>query len=97
MKKNMISLSVVLNLILILKCVDSQSNESSTRTNLRDSIQNYDNLTRIEEILELFSVNIIGKQWKELYPKIQDERCANDMTKYLNGLSTKQIWAIKSK
>jgi hypothetical protein len=97
MKKNLISLSVVFNLIL-LNCAASQSNESFTRTNFEsDVVENYDNLTRIEEILELFSVSIIGKQWKEIHGKIHNQRCAHDMTKYLEGLAKKKIWAIKSK
>lgn len=98
MKKNFISLIVVLNFILILKCVDSQSNDSSTRTSVEsDLVQNYENLTRIEEILELFSINIIGKQWKELHKKIRNEKCAHDLNAYLNGLAKKKIWALKSK
>jgi hypothetical protein len=106
MKKNLILTIVVLKLILIVNCVQSQSNvdglkyESSTRTNYLKNdlvVRNYNNLTRIEDILELFSVGVIGSQWKEIHDKIRNEICAKDMMEYLSGLEEKKIWAIKSK
>lgn len=106
MKKNLTLTIVVLKLILVVNSVQSQSNvdelkyESSTRTNYLKNdlvVRNYGNLTRIEDILELFSVGVIGSQWKEIHDKIRNEKCASDMEEYLNGLETRKIWAIKSK
>lgn len=106
MKKNLILTVFVFKLILIVNRVHSQSNvdelkyESSTRTNYLKNdlvVRNYNNLTRIEDILELFSVSFIGSQWKEIYSKLRSEICAKDMTEYLSGLEEKKIWAIKSK
>ena len=96
MKKKSISFCVVIHLVLILNRVQSQLlyNETSARMT---SVQNYENLTRMEDILELFSVDIIGAQWENIYEKIQNKQCAKDMTEYLNGLSKRKIWAMKSK
>lgn len=96
MKKKSISFCVVIHIILIFHRVQSQLlyNETSARMT---SVQNYENLTRIEDILELFSVDIIGAQWENIYEKIHDKQCAKDMTEYLNGLSNRKIWAMKSK
>lgn len=94
MKKKSISFCVVI--VLIFHRVQSQLlyNETSARMT---SIQNYENLTRMEDILELFSVDIIGAQWENIYEKIHNKQCAKDMTEYLNGLSKRKIWAMKSK
>lgn len=96
----MILLSVVLNLILITRVRSQSKNEISTWNNNsleNEIIPNYENLTRIEEILELFSVSVLGKSWNEIHKKINNKRCAKDMTEYLKGLAKRKIWAIKSK
>ena len=82
----------VIKLALIVISVKSQSVEESSSPTIR----NYANLTRIEDILELFSVEVIGSQWKQIYSKL-NSNCANDMMEYLSGLEEKEIWAIKSK
>lgn len=85
----------VLKLVLIV-CVQSQSSESPKYDSSSSAVRNYDNLTRIEDILELFSVDVIGSQWKTIYSRLSHD-CANDMVAYLSGLEKKEIWAIKSK
>lgn len=84
-------------LVLVLSgCVHSQSSESPKYDSSSSAVRNYDNLTRIEDVLELFSVDVIGSQWKTIYSRLS-HHCANDMVAYLSGLEKKEIWAIKSK
>lgn len=85
----------VLKLVLI-GCVQSQSSESPKYDSSSSAVRNYDNLTRIEDVLELFSMDVIGSQWKSIYSRLS-HHCANDMVAYLSGLEKKEIWAIKSK
>lgn len=93
---------VVLSLALLINGVHSQSDgikydsESPVRLNRDPLIRNYENLTRIEEILELFSVEVIGSQWTKIHQKLSTV-CARNMMEYLSGLEQKEIWAIKSK
>lgn len=84
-------------LVLVLSgCVHSQSSESPKYDSSSSAVRNYENLTRIEDVLELFSVDVIGSQWKTIYSRLS-HHCANDMVAYLSGLEKKEIWAIKSK
>lgn len=90
-----------LSLALFLNGVQSQSDikpDTTSRINLsKDSlVRNYENLTRIEEILELFSVDVIGSQWTNIHKRLSTV-CARNMMEYLSGLEQKEIWAIKSK
>lgn len=93
-------LTIAITICLALHCVESQSpnNNSSSRINHLKTldVHNYENITRIEEILDLFSVRVIGSQWTNIYNKLSTV-CAENMMKYLNGLEQKEIWAIKSK
>lgn len=59
-------------------------------------VRNYLNITRLEDILNLFNINKIGASWKELNVQLNRE-CARDMTDYLDGLEERKIWALKSK
>lgn len=88
----------LLKLVLIFHRVQSEDFKSSHINYLkRDTVvRNYDNITRIEEILELFSVDVIGSQWTKIHDKLSTV-CAQNMMEYLSGLERKEIWAIKSK
>lgn len=85
----------VLKLVLI-GCVQSQSLVRPKYDSSSSAVRNYDNLTRIEDVLDLFSMDVIGSQWKAIYSRLS-QHCANDMIAYLSGLEKKEIWAIKSK
>lgn len=104
MKSLMLTI-VVLKLLLVVHRVHSQSDrndftfEASTRTDFsrKDSVvRNYENLTSISEILELFSVDAIGAQWSQIHERLSPA-CVQHMTEYLSGLEKKELWAIKSK
>lgn len=73
--------------------------EAATRTNSLISeypVRNYENLTSIGDILELFSVDVIGSQWTTIHKRLT-AACAQNMMEYLSGLERKEVWAIKSK
>lgn len=88
----------LLAIIAIQLVVVSQSSSQSAKEerNLDALIRNYDNVTNIDHILNLFSVGVIGSQWRELHKKLSSP-CTHDMMEYLSGLEQKEIWAIKSK
>lgn len=86
----------ILNLSLVLIGVSSQSAADPKFISADSPVRNYENLTRIEDILNLISVQVIGSQWKNIHSRVS-ANCAHDMTNYLNGLEKKEIWAIKSK
>lgn len=92
MKNSM--LAIVLFQLVIVSQISSQSVKEER--NLDALIRNYDNLTNIDHILNLFSVGVIGAQWQKLHNKLRPE-CAHNMMEYLSGLEQKEIWAIKSK
>lgn len=89
---------LILILSLIVQYVHSQSNpfeHSRTSLSLTDTVvRNYVNLTSIGEILELFSVEVIGSQWTNIHSRLSTV-CAQNMMEYLGGLERKEIWAIK--
>lgn len=97
----------MLKLILIVHIVKSQSQlntknytlDSTIRTDLLNQdpvVRNYENLTSIGSILDLFSVDVIGSQWTNIHQRLSSA-CAQNMMEYLSGLERKKIWAIKSK
>lgn len=84
---------------IIFAIVLSAHAKSENVNNLKNTeivIRNYANLTRLEDILNLFNVDKIGTSWKELSTQVNRE-CSRDMTAYLDGLEEKKIWALKSK
>lgn len=93
--------AAALSLALLFNCVQSQSedlqHDSTSRIDLSSDelVRNYENLTRIEDILELFSVDVIGSQWTKIHKRLSTV-CARNMVEYLSGLEQKEIWAIKS-
>lgn len=100
-----VKLSITLLAITVFaRITHSQSNpksskyEAAARTNslVNDHlVHNYENLTSISEILELFSVDVIGSQWTNIHKRLTTA-CAHNMMEYLNGLEKKEVWAIKS-
>jgi len=91
-------LKKVLFTLFLISCVKSQSyanNENSIHTQI-SLIRDYSNLTRIENILNVFNVEIIGRNWIIINEKI-NRKCAFNMMQFLDGLQVKKTWAIKSK
>jgi len=86
--------SLVLSLLLvIIHTVNCQSQSTSP---YRDTVvRNYENLTRIDDVLDLFSVDVIGAQWTQIHDKV-NTICAQNMMQYLSGLENRKIWALKS-
>ena len=58
-------------------------------------VKNFQNLTRIEDLLDLFSIEEIGAQWTRLHDKLSPA-CSVDMLQYLSGLEQRKLWALKS-
>lgn len=96
---------IVLVITVFAQSVQSQfgpksfKQEASTRTNSLINeylVRNYENLTSIGDILELFSVDVIGSQWTTIHKRLTPA-CAQNMMEYLSGLERKEVWAIKSK
>lgn len=81
---------------IIFALVISVHAKSENVRNIKHEVRNYANLTRLEDILNLFNIDKIGSSWKELNAQVGRE-CSRDMTEYLNGLEEKKIWALKSK
>lgn len=83
--------------VLTVKCVNSQSTlEDKSELKENPSIRNYENLTQVDQILDLFSIGEIGLAWTQLYKRLSTP-CAQNMMEYLSGLEQKEIWAMKSK
>lgn len=91
----------VITLFLLLLVSSAYAKSENIRNNLKSDessnfvAKNYANLTRLGDILNLFSINKIAAAWKEVNLKL-DKKCAREMTEYLNGLEEKKIWALKS-
>ena len=60
------------------------------------SVRDYSNITRIENILNIFNIEYVGKNWITVNKKI-NKKCAYNMMQYLDGLQGKKSWAMKSK
>lgn len=56
----------------------------------------FTNLTRISDMLNVFNVQNIGSFWNVL-DKHLNRNCSKDMYDYLEGLRNGKIWALKSK
>lgn len=103
--KNIVCNLFILKLILINNNVQAQQPNLSIQNSLnhvdssniknKDLVRNFYNLTRIEDLLDLFNMNEIGAQWKQIHDKV-NPICAQNMMEYLSGLEKRTIWAIKS-
>lgn len=103
--KNIVCKLFILKLILIINNVEAQQPNLSIQNSLnhvdssdiknKDLVRNFYNLTRIEDLLDLFNMNEIGAQWKQIHDKV-NPICAQNMMEYLSGLEKRTIWAIKS-
>lgn len=88
-------LTIILNLSII-NIYAKNNNDISELDEREDlSIKNYVNITRLENILNVFDIHVIGSNWININSKIS-KRCAFNMMEYLNGLQEKKIWAMKS-
>lgn len=103
--KNLVCKLFILKLILIINNVQAQqpnlrfqnngTNSENSESKNNDLVQNFYNLTRIEDLLDLFNMNEIGAQWKQIHDNV-NPICAQNMMEYLSGLEKRTIWAIKS-
>jgi peptidoglycan/LPS O-acetylase OafA/YrhL len=57
-------------------------------------VKNFDNLTRIDDVLNLFSIDELGRQWVKVSSRLSSI-CAHNMLEYFNGLENRKIWAVK--
>lgn len=104
--KNLVCKLFILKLILIINNVQAQEPNLSIQNSIKhvnitsdiknkDLVRNFYNLTRIEDLLDLYNINEIGAQWKQIHDKV-NPICAQNMMEYLDGLEQRTIWAIKS-
>lgn len=100
---------IVLQLVPVILCVNDIENLNDTKvaylsldnknldSNLFvEDIRNFSSIVRINEILNIFSIQEIGYQWSKINGKISDA-CSRDMMEYLKGLENGDVWAMKSK
>jgi hypothetical protein len=60
------------------------------------NFRNYENLSGIDDLVQLYDIHVLGSKWKEVGPRVSSQ-CARDMNEYFGGLEKKVSWAIKSK
>lgn len=78
--------------VTINRMAQSANNTSSSENVIKD----FDKLILISDILDLFNLGSVGRQWIQLSQKLTPG-CQKDMTQYLYGLEKRKLWAIKSK
>lgn len=92
-------MKIFLTLFLIISCVKSQSdvkiNDHANHTQ-NHPIRDYTNITRVENILTIFNIEHIGRNWIAVNDKL-NKKCAHNMMQYLDGIQAKNTWAMKSK
>lgn len=57
--------------------------------------QNFTNLIRINELLDVFNIENVGASWASIQGHL-NANCSRDMTDYFQGLQDGDVWAIKS-
>lgn len=57
--------------------------------------QNYTNLIRIGDVLDVFNVKRIGSMWSLMRHHL-NANCSKDLQEYLEALETAEMWALKS-
>lgn len=84
-------------LVAVVSMISGQSTEESYR-NQKTTIggQNYTDLLRIGDVLDVFNVRHIGAQWS-VFEKKLNANCSKDIQEYLQALQTAEMWALKSK
>lgn len=85
-------------IFLFISCVKSQSvvDHHSANTTQDLTLRDYTNLTRIENVLNVFNIEFVGRNWIKVHDKI-NKKCAHNLMQYLDGLQGKKTWAMKSK
>lgn len=92
-------LKKVLLTLLLTSCVSSQSvvdNDASENNTQNHPVRDYANITRVENLLNIFNIEYVGRNWMTVNEKIS-KKCAHNMMQYLDGLQDKKTWAMKSK
>lgn len=84
-------------LVAFVTITFGQSTEDSYR-NQEASIgtQNYTDLLRMSDVLDVFNVRHIGAQWS-VFGKKLNANCSKDIQEYLQALQMAEMWALKSK
>ncbi|KAG5682060.1 hypothetical protein PVAND_011445 [Polypedilum vanderplanki] len=86
---------VLLSLVLLLgTCANCQSTDTSINRLESEKTVNYENITRIEEILTVFNLDLVASEWLIVKDRI-GKQCRHEMLEYLNGLKERKIWALK--
>jgi hypothetical protein len=79
----------VLSLLLLVTCARAQT------VVFDDEPVSYENITRIEEILTVFNLDLVASQWSNVHHRL-GARCSVEVADYLRGLRNRKIWAMKS-
>lgn len=86
---------------IISKISDSiRTAVNETRNNLQlrapDNVSHHDDvLLGMDHLLRVFDAKILTSQWKDLQKTVSGE-CRANLKKYVDGLTEKQLWAMKS-
>lgn len=82
--------------LAIFLLVTIRANCQSVEIEKNNLIENFENITRIEQILTVFDLNQIAAKWTSVH-KTLNQKCRNEMMEYLEGVRNRKIWAMKSK
>lgn len=85
-------------LLLMSQHVRGQEETTTTTTTFTNTttVTNFDNIELISDLLDLFNLAELGRQWSEVSGQLTTD-CRIDMTQYLDGLNVRKLWALKSK
>lgn len=81
-------------LVVIVMAISGQSTEDYKDATI--GVQNYTDLLRISDVLDVFNVRHIGAQWS-VFEKKLNANCSKDIQEYLQALQMAEMWALKSK
>lgn len=94
-------MKVIINSLVVLVAIVTMISGQSTEDSYRKQeatigTQNYTDLLRISDVLDVFNVKHIGAQWS-VFEKKLNANCSKDIQEYLQALQTAEVWALKSK
>lgn len=93
----MVVINSLVVLVAVLTVISGQSTEDSYRNQEETiGVQNYTDLLRISDVLDVFNVRHIGAQWS-VFEKKLNANCSKDIQEYLQALQMAEMWALKSK
>jgi hypothetical protein len=95
MRKYLALASLAIIISLCVNNVDAKNSSHINREVLEFVAKNYENITRLEDVLDIYNINTIGLNWINVSGHL-GKSCAYNMMEYLNGLQERKIWAMKS-